>query len=105
MSCHVRVTALLALVLFLSACAAVPGPPIPFGLGPGLDQVVPMLFLVAVALIVWKYFPTVRRKLRETSRNSGNLDQPESTIRQRYAHGDITREQYLQMLDDLRRNS
>jgi uncharacterized membrane protein len=105
MSYHVRFVAPLFLLLLLAACAAVPGPPIPFGLGPGPDQFVPILLLLVIALLVWKYSPVVRRRFGAGNQNPGVSEAAESTVRQRYAQGDITREQYLQMLDDLRRKS
>lgn len=82
-----------------------PGPPIPVGLGPGLDQLAPIVVLLLIAFVVWKYSPAVRRSFGPGNRNSGPSQQAESTVRQRYADGDITREQYLQMLDDLRPKS
>lgn len=105
MSHRARFVVPLFFVLFLSACAMLPGPPMPFGLGPGLDQIVPIVVLLLIAFIVWKYLPAVRRSFGAGNRNSGPSQQAESTVRQRYADGDITREQYLQMLDDLQRKS
>ena len=97
-----RLGALLFAVLLLWSCAAGPAPPLPLGLGPGFDQIFPIVLLVIAALLVWKYLPSIQQRFRKTDRSAGDVE-AESTIRQRYARGEVTREQYLQMLDDLQR--
>ena len=97
-----RLGALLFAVLLLWSCAAGPAPPLPLGLGPGFDQLAPIILLVIAALLLWTYLPSIQQRFRKTDRSAGDLE-VESTIRQRYARGEVTREQYIQMLDDLQR--
>lgn len=87
-----------------SGCVG-PGGPIapPLGLGPGLDQVVFFGFLIGIAAIAW---PQVRKW---TSTRNNPLYRPNQNDKraiaiatERYAKGEITRDEYLKMLEDLR---
>jgi uncharacterized membrane protein len=93
-----------SLVLVLGAgCAAGPlGPPI--GLGPGLDQLVFWGAIFIAGVILW---PRVQRYFRKRSDIPGG-NRPSAgmeTVAERYAKGEINRDEYLKMVDDLRRDS
>jgi Short C-terminal domain len=88
-------------VLLSTACAAAPGPPTAFGLGPWLDQLVPVLLIPVLAFLAWKYGPALLKKTDITISSDREVGRAHSILRQRYARGEITRDQYLQMLDDL----
>jgi len=83
-----------------TGCAGPLGPPL--GLGPGVDQVVFLGTIFVAGLILW---PRVQRHFRknsgmsETDRLSASME----TLAERYAKGEINRDEYLRMLNDLRR--
>ncbi|SRR6266567_5166898 len=88
-------------VLILGAgCAAGPlGPPL--GLGPELDPLVLWGLVVLAALFLW---PRAQRYFRKQCGSSGSnsFDAGMKTVAERYAKGEINRDEYLKMLDDLR---
>ena len=88
-------------VLLSAGCAAAPGLPTAFGLGPWLDQLVPVLLIVVLGFLAWKYGPASLKKRDTTISSDREVSRAHSILRQRYARGEITRDQYLQMLDDL----
>ncbi len=70
-------------------------------IGPVLNLVLMIgLIIGVILLIVWL------ARQAASNRQTGNLQVPASpdpkeTLKLRYARGEVTREQYLQMLDDL----
>jgi uncharacterized membrane protein len=92
-------------LLAAGGCAGPIGPGL--GLGPGLDQLVFFGILIGIGAIAW---PRVRNW---TSNHSNllpySLNQSESRATaiaaERYAKGEITRDEYLKLLDDLRRQT
>jgi uncharacterized membrane protein len=89
--------------LLLPLCGRVfgPGPLVP-GLGPLLDQAVTLAVVVVLALAA---LPWLRRSFRkqESSATSGSeTPQAEEVLRARYARGELDRNQFLRMLEDLR---
>ena len=94
---------LVGLFGLLASCAYIPGPPIPLGLGPGLDQLVPLLLIVFVAAIAWRFVPDLWKRYGPGD-TVGRIDETaQTTVRQRYARGEITRDEFLRMSDDLSR--
>jgi len=89
-----------ASALLFTGCAALPGPPVPLGLGPPFD--VPWLVLAAgfIGILVWKFGAGVKKTGKKNA-----AEAPEGIVSQRYARGEITRDQYLQMLADLSRRT
>lgn len=78
-----------------------PGPLVP-GLGPLFDQAVTLAVVVVLALAA---LPWLRRSFRkqESSASSGSeTPQAEEILRARYARGELDRNQFLLMLEDLR---
>ncbi len=54
------------------------------------------VFVLALALFLfWSFVPGTRGR--------GDSDTPETILKRRYAHGDISREEYERRLQDLRR--
>ncbi|NIQ12832.1 MAG: hypothetical protein GWO23_25710 [Gammaproteobacteria bacterium] len=75
-----------------------------FGIGGWLLGLLGLLFFIALAAgaiiaIVW----AVRQvQGNQSSAHPQGQSTPESILKSRYAHGEITREEYLAMLEDLR---
>ena len=89
------------LLVGLIGCA--PGPLDPtFGLGPGLDQLVFWGILLILGLVLR---PRAQRFLMRKSAgsNGGSLNASTQIAAERYAKGELDREGYLKILDDLRR--
>jgi uncharacterized membrane protein len=97
------IIASLSLFSFEVGCAAGPLSP-PLGLGPGLDEAVFWGLLLLAAVFLW---PRVQRYLRRNpgasmlNSSKAGMD----TVAERYAKGEISREEYLKMVDDLRRRT
>ncbi len=102
---------LVALMLWVASCAPAPAPP-PHGnpeaallrgvlLGPtGILFLLLVLILIAViALTAW----ILRREIRPAAGYRGNrqLSRAEEIARERYARGEISREEYWQLIKDL----
>jgi uncharacterized membrane protein len=92
------------LLLPLLAAAGCIGPVGPgLGLGPGLGQLVFFGLLIGIGVVAW---PRLRTWLSNRSNEPYRLDQSENRAvmiaAERYAKGEITRDEYLKMLDDLR---
>lgn len=89
-----------SLLVTTIGCAIGPlGPPL--GLGPGLDQLVFLGLIFIAILFLW---PRTQRYFRKNSENSrsNHLKAGMETVAERYARGEINRDEYLKMLDDLR---
>jgi uncharacterized membrane protein len=100
----VFITASLLLLIFGGGCAVGPlGPPL--GLGPGLDQLVFFGLLIGIAVVAWPRF----RKWTSNQHLPDNLNWSKSRAVElaadRYAKGEINRDEYLKMIDDLRHGS
>lgn len=80
-----------AAILLLTGCAGPIGPP--FGLGPETDSVFGILIIVLFGGLIYRVA------------TGKNLKRPESsaihTLRERYARGELTREQFQDMMRDL----
>jgi uncharacterized membrane protein len=90
-------------LVLVAGCAPGPlGPPL--GLGPGLDQLVFWGGIFIAGLFLW---PRAQRYLKRDSGNSGSsqLKVSMEIVAQRYARGEINRDEYLKMVDDLRRGT
>lgn len=94
-----------ALFTLLASCAFAPGPAIPLGLGPGFDEIVPWLLVVVliVGLGVWKLGPDVARRFRKPVGTLRSEEREQLVIRQRYARGELTRDEFLRISEDLKR--
>ena len=91
----------LAGLLLLASCAVIPGPPVPLGFGPFIDQLAPLFLICVAAGLAWKYAPDRLRRYKRTRSADHESSAAEFIIRDRYARGDITRDQFLQILQDL----
>jgi len=100
-----RTSLVLGLFGLLASCAYVPGPPIPLGLGPGLDQLLPLLLIVFCAVIAWRFLPDLWKRYRPRNTVDRVDETAQTTVRQRYARGEITRDEFLRMSDDLNRRT
>ncbi len=99
----VFIVASFSLLIFEGGCAVGPiGPPL--GLGPGLDQVVFWGLILIGAVLLW---PRAQRFIRKNA--SGSRPTVASAgiqvAAERYAKGEINRDEYLKMVDDLRHGS
>jgi uncharacterized membrane protein len=93
-----------ALTLLVS-CTFAPGPPIPLGLGPELDQIAPPLFLLVVGVLAWRFGPALLRQFKKRAATQSNEQPAQSAARQRYAQGEITRDEFLRISEDLNRRA
>ena len=99
----VFIAASLLLLIFAGGCAVGPfGPPL--GLGPGLDQVVFWGLICIGAVLLW---PRVQRFLRKNASASHKTASSAGIqiAAERYAKGEINREEYLKIIDDLHRGT
>lgn len=91
---------LLLPLLAAGGCVGPVGPAL--GLGPGLDQLVFFGLLMGIA-VAW---PRLRKWSSNRSNQPDHLNWSKSRAvelaAERYAKGEITRDEYLKMLDDLR---
>jgi hypothetical protein len=93
------------LLLPLLAAAGCMGPVGPgLGLGPGLDQLVFFGLLIGIGVGAWPRFRKWRLSQGNLLPYSLNQSERRATAiaAERYAKGDITRDEYLKLLDDLR---
>jgi Short C-terminal domain len=88
---------LLLPIVLSSGCAAGPAPP-PF-LGPGPDAGWVLFFVVAVGIVAWLARTPLSRYWH--SRNGANDLTPYEILRERYAKGEISRDEYLRIASDL----
>jgi uncharacterized membrane protein len=97
------IVASLSLIVFEGGCAAGPLAP-PFGLGPGLDEAVFWGLILVAAVFLW---PRAQRYFRKNPGASmPNQSKPGmDTAAERYAKGEISREEYLKMVEDFCRGT
>jgi putative membrane protein len=95
----ILIIASLYVLILGTGCAGPLGPPL--GFGPGLDQLVFWGAIFIAGLVLW---PRVQRHFRKndgmpgTSRLSSSME----IIAERYAKGEINRDEYLRIINDLR---
>lgn len=84
-------------------CAVLPGPrpPVPFGLGPALDQFIPLFLLMGLGAAIWLVVGCVR-EAPPANNTQQQISRAEGIVCDRYARGEMKREEFLQMLNDLR---
>jgi uncharacterized membrane protein len=78
-----------------------PGPLIP-GLGPAFDQIMPLAIVVLLALAAAPWVLKTFRKTEVAPKPESGITQPEEILRERYARGELDRNQFLLMQEDLR---
>jgi uncharacterized membrane protein len=92
---------LLLPLLAAGGCVGPVGPAL--GLGPQLDQLVFFGLLIGIGVVAW---PRLRTWTSNRSNQPYSLNQSDNhaamIAAERYAKGEITRDEYLKMLDDLR---
>jgi uncharacterized membrane protein len=85
----------LSILILFAGCAGPMG--LPLGLGPGWDE---LAGIAIVAMIVaFAYRPI--RKLFLTRFNAANSASPQNTVRERYARGEITQEEFQRIMQHL----
>lgn len=89
----------------LVSCAFVPRVPIPLGLGPELDQIVPLLLLLVVGVLAWRFGPALLRRFKNRAATPSSEEPTQSAVRQRYARGEITHDEFLRISEDLNRRT
>jgi uncharacterized membrane protein len=95
----VRVLGLLP--VFYLAGIFEPGPLVP-GLGPFFDQLVIFAVLALLALIVKPQWLLLFWKKEPSDRNESKTSAAEQILRERYARGELDRNQFIVMLEDHR---
>ncbi len=85
-----------------AGCAAGPLGPPP-GLGPGFDQLVGLFVLVVIGLVYLLFSRSESPWLR-LHRDHSRRGAAEIILRERYAKGEIGRDEYLEKLNDLEKN-
>lgn len=73
----------------------------PLGLGPLLDQLVPLFLLSGLCAAMWLVIRSWPRHAPPSSGDQRPIGKAEGVACDRYARGEITREQFWQILDDL----
>jgi uncharacterized membrane protein len=89
--------AVILFILLLTACAVNPPGPLPPLFGPGLEW--PVFLLIAAVCGVWLTRSSVRQFWRRGSEISSS--RAWEALRERYAKGEISREEYLRVASDL----
>jgi len=90
--------------LVTSGCAGPPGGPLPPLLGPPFDQLASLILLGAVVLGAGYWIAkSARGPLRRWGDRLREPSAAEAILCERYARGEISRSQFGQMLDDLRK--
>lgn len=90
----------LLLVLYLAGIFG-PGPLVP-GLGPFFDQLVSFAVLALLALIAAPLLLRLLRKTERFAKSDSTTPVAEEILRERYARGNLDRNQFIVMLEDLR---
>jgi len=90
------------LLLYLAGICG-PGPLVP-GLGPLplIDQAVTLAVVVVLALVALPLLMRTFRKQESSATSGSETPQAEEIVRARYARGELDRNQFLLMLEDLR---
>lgn len=78
-----------------------PGPLVP-GLGPVFDQAVALAVVVVLVLTALPWLKRTVRKQESSVSPGSETPQAEEILRARYARGELDRNQFLLMLEDLR---
>ena len=78
-----------------------PGPLVP-GLGPLFDQAATLAVVVVLALVALPWLMRTFRKQESSATSGSETPQAEEILRARYARGELDRNQFLLMLEDLR---
>ena len=97
------ISILIAALVPLTCAGCAAGLPLgpPLGLGPGLDQLVSLLFLMAIGFVVYLLLSRRRTPWLRAHRDDFRAEGAETILRERYAKGEIKREEYLEKLNDL----
>jgi uncharacterized membrane protein len=77
------------------------GPLVP-GLGPLFDPAVTFAVVVVLALVALPWLMRTFRKQESSATSGSETPQAEEILRARYARGELDRNQFLLMLEDLR---
>jgi uncharacterized membrane protein len=78
-----------------------PGPLVP-GLGPIFDQALTLAVVVVLALAALPWLMRTFRKQESSASSGSETPQAEEILRARYARGELDRNQFLLILEDLR---
>jgi uncharacterized membrane protein len=78
-----------------------PGPLVP-GLGPVFDQAIALALVVVLVLAALPWLMRTFRKQEPSASSGSETPQAEEILRARYARGELDRNQFLLMLEDLR---
>jgi uncharacterized membrane protein len=78
-----------------------PGPLIP-GLGPVFDQILPLAIVVLLALVAAPWLLKTFRKMEVSPKPESGSPHAEEILRKGYARGELDRNQFLLMQEDLR---
>jgi uncharacterized membrane protein len=78
-----------------------PGPLVP-GLGPLFNQAVTLAVVVVLVLAALPWLMRTFRKQESSASSGSESPQAEEILRARYARGELDRDQFLLMLEDLR---
>jgi uncharacterized membrane protein len=77
-----------------------PGPLVP-GLGPAFDQAVTLAVVVVLALSSLPWLLRTFRKQKSSASSGSGVPQAAEILRARYARGELDRNQFLLMLEDI----
>ena len=89
------------LLLILSVGGLFGPGPLVLGLGPPFDQIV-TLAVVVLAVISASWFLRAFRKIELSAKSKSGIPQAEEILRGRYARGELDRNHFLLMLEDVR---
>ncbi len=88
------------LFLMIAGCAGPLGPPL--GLGPGFDQAILIILLLVAAVFVYRALTQRGASPGELVRGRPTTSQAQELLRERYVRGEVSREEYLRIAEDLR---
>ena len=89
------ISSVTALLMLSTGCAGPIGPPL--GLGPGWDEIAGIAFVAVVVALTYR--PVRRYFVRRYSAVS--LASPQKIVKQRYARGEITQEEFQRIMQQL----
>jgi uncharacterized membrane protein len=78
-----------------------PGPLVP-GLGPLIDPIATIAILALLPLVAAPMLLRLFRKPEPSPKSESGISTPETILRARYVRGELDREQFLLMREDLR---